>query len=236
MKKNNFKIYIKLILDRLGLLNFFKNIIKIFRKNVSNENSDFSKNGFKVFELVVKSINTSNLEIWPTFGSLLGLVRNKKLLDYDNDLDFGCFFDSNKQKNLRKKLKLLGFKRIFSGYVDDSCVLDKFIFEQIETDFYYFFKEKDYIYSYDFEQDGFVSVQENIDVGKKIIPYKNVYANFSLKLMELDNISFNIPDPIKTHLKDLYGENYKIPDRNWHNNKRKNRQPIINAKVSFKNL
>ena len=54
----------------------------------------------KSFELVVKNINTSNLEIWPTFGSLLGLVRNKKLLDYDNDLDFGCFFDPFKQKDL----------------------------------------------------------------------------------------------------------------------------------------
>ena len=89
------------------------------------------------------------------------------MLDYDNDLDFGCFFDPNKQKDLRKKLKRLGFKRVFSGYVDDSCVLDKFIFEKVETDFYYFFKEKGYIYSYDFEQDGFVSVQENIDIGKK---------------------------------------------------------------------
>ena len=54
--------------------------------------------------------------------------------------------------------------------------------------------------------------------------------------MELDNIFFNIPDPINTHLKDLYGDNYKIADKNWHNNKRKNRHPIIQAKVKFENL
>ena len=39
--------------------------------------------------------------------------------------------------------------------------------------------------------------------------------------MDLDNISLMIPDPINTHLKDLYGENYKIADKNWHNNKEK---------------
>ena len=56
------------------------------------------------------------------------LVRNKKLLDYDNDLDFGCFFDSNKQKDLRENLLGLGFRKV-SGYVDDKCVLDKFIYD-----------------------------------------------------------------------------------------------------------
>ena len=145
MKKNNFKIYIKLILDKLHLYKLFQRVILLKLKS-SKQSSDFSKNGFKVFELVVKNINTSNLEIWPTFGSLLGLVRNKKLLDYDNDLDFGCFFDPFKQKDLRKKLKFLGFKRVFSGYVDDSCVLDKFIFEKVETDFLLLFLKKRIIY------------------------------------------------------------------------------------------
>ena len=42
----------------------------------------------------------------------IGLVRNKKLLDYDNDLDFGCFFDPIKQKN-RKKLKPWDLKEFF---------------------------------------------------------------------------------------------------------------------------
>ena len=54
--------------------------------------------------------------------------------------------------------------------------------------------------------------------------------------MKLDNIFFNIPDPIKIHLADLYGENYKIADKNWHNSKRKNRHPIIHAKANFMSI
>ena len=45
---------------------------------------------------------------------------------------------------------------------------------EVETDFYYFFKERRNVFSYDFEQDGFVSVEENIKIGNKIIPYKNL--------------------------------------------------------------
>ena len=76
IEKNNFKIYIKLILDKLHLYKLIQRIILLNLRN-SKQSSDFSKNGFKVFELVVKNINTRNLEIWPTFGSLLGLVRIK---------------------------------------------------------------------------------------------------------------------------------------------------------------
>ena len=219
----------------MGLLSVIQKFNK-WKKRNSNQNSDFIVNGFKVFELVVKNINRDTIEVWPTFGSLLGLVRDKKLLDYDNDLDFGCFFDSEKQIALRENLLGLGFRKVLSCHINDKCVLDKFTYDGIETDFYYFFKEEDYIYSYDFDQDGLISVQENIDIGKKIIPYKNVYSNFNLKIMNLDNISFMIPDPIITHLVELYGKNYIIPDKNWHNNKRKNRHPIIDAKVNFENL
>jgi hypothetical protein len=229
------RIYIKLLLDRLGLLNVIIKINK-WKKRKFYRDSDFNVNGFKVFELVVKSINENNIIVWPTFGTLLGLVRDKKLLDYDNDLDFGCFFDADLQVVLRENLLGLGFKRVFSGYVNDICVLDKFMYDGVETDFYYFLKDKDHTFSYDFIQDGYVTVEDRIDIGDKIIPYKNVYSNFDFKRMELVNISFNIPDPINSHLKDLYGKNYNIPDKNWHNNKRKNRHPIFDAKVIFKNL
>ena len=235
MKKNNIRIYIKLFLDRLGLLNVFQKINK-WKIGNSNQNSDFNVNGFKVFKLVVKNINENNIEVWPTFGTLLGLVRNKKLLDYDNDLDFGCFFDLDRQSSLRKKLLGLGFKRDCSLYFNDICVLDKFIYDGVEIDFYYFFKDQDDVFSYDFDQDGFLSVEENIKIGKKIIPYKSIYSNFHFKQIEIDGLKFNIPDPIRKHLADLYGDNYETPDKEWHNKKRKNRYAILDAKVLFEKL
>ena len=235
MKKNNIRIYIKLSLDRLNLLNVFQKINK-WKIGNSNQNSDFNVNGFKVFKLVVKNINENNIEVWPTFGTLLGLVRNKKLLDYDNDLDFGCFFDLDRQSFLRKKLLGLGFKRDCSLYFNDICVLDKFIYDGVEIDFYYFFKDQDDVFSYDFDQDGFLSVEENIKIGKKIIPYKSIYSNFHFKQIEIDGLKFNIPDPIRKHLADLYGDNYETPDKEWHNKKRKNRYAILDAKVLFEKL
>ena len=235
MKKYNIRIYIKLFLDKLGLLKVFQKINK-WKVGNSNHNSDFSVNGFKVFKLVIKNINENKDIVWPTFGTLLGLVRNKKLLDYDNDLDFGCFFDSESQTFLRKKLLGLGFKRVFSGYVNDICVLDKFMYKGMETDFYYFFKNKHHTFSYDFIQDGLLTVNECHSIGKKIIPYKSIYSKFHFKQIEIDGFKFNIPDPIKIHLADLYGDNYEIPDKDWHNNKRKNRFSTQSANSSYEYL
>ena len=228
------KLYIKLILDRMKILRLIYNNRLWKNKNKSSKDF-FLTNAPIVFDLVIKEISKDDFIIWPTFGTLLGLIREKKLLDNDHDLDFGCLYDKDIQHQLRNKFDSVGFKNIFTGYIDDVIVLEKFIYNNIETDIYYFFEDGDNCFSYDFEQDGYLTVQENLDLGKKITPYKNVYSKFELKIKTINDDSFNIPYPIKNHLIELYGSNYKIPDDNWHNNKRKNRFKMNNINFTFDN-
>jgi len=55
LKKNNIRIYIKLFLDRIGLLRVVQKINN-WKKGNSNQNNDFNVNGIKVFELLVKKL------------------------------------------------------------------------------------------------------------------------------------------------------------------------------------
>ena len=50
----------------------------------------------------------------------------------------------------------------------------------------------------------------NVIVLEKNIPYKSIYSKFHFKQIEIDGFKFNIPDPIKIHLADLYGDNMKF--------------------------
>ena len=226
------KIYIKLFLDRIKILPLIYNSRFLKNKNNSIRHT-FLNNGPKVFDIVIKEISKNDFIIWPTFGTLLGLIRENKLLDHDNDLDFGCLYIKDIQYQVRKEFDSIGLNNTLTGYIDDVIVLDKFVYNNVETDIYYFFDDGENYISYDFEQDGLLTVQENIDLGKKITPYKNVYSKFELKLTTFNNNSFFIPHPIKNHLIDLYGSNYEIPDTRWHNNKRKNRFKMKNTNSTF---
>jgi len=227
--KIKIKIYIKLFLIKIKILPLIYDSGLLNKSNKDN----FLNNAPIVLGLVIKEFSKDDFIIWPTFGTLLGLIRENKLLVHDNDLDFGCLYDKDIQYQIRNKFESIGFKNTFTGYIDDIIVLDKFVYNDVETDIYYFFDEEENYFSYDFEQDGLLSVQENIYLGKKLTPFKNVYSKFELKSTTLNNNSFFIPHPIKKHLEELYGPNYEIPDTRWHNNKRKNRFKMKNTDLTF---
>jgi len=226
------KLYIKIFLEKLNILGLIYNSNLWKNKNKISQHS-FQNKAPKIFDFLINEIQKNNLTIWPTFGTLLGLIRNNKLLDNDNDLDFGSLYNERIQNKISKIFYSIGLKKIITCYVDNVIVLEKFIYNDIEIDIYYFFEESGKYVSYDFEQDGLLTVQENINLGKKIIPYKNIYSKFDLNFTTINGKSFFIPEPIKNHLIDLYGYNYEKPDYNWHNNKRKNRYKMNDKHTTF---
>lgn len=67
----------------------------------------------KNFLDAVKLLNIMRYEYWISNGTLLGIIRNKELIDWDNDVDF-CLWNNNSDKT--KIIKLftnIGFKLIY---------------------------------------------------------------------------------------------------------------------------
>ena len=60
---------------------------------------------------ICEVFNKHNFHYWLDWGSLLGLIREGKLIRYDNDLDFGIFIkDLNKLKKLKEEFANYGHK------------------------------------------------------------------------------------------------------------------------------
>lgn len=130
-------------------------------------------------------------------GTLLGCIREGRILPHDKDLDIGVFDKDWDQKYLKKILTRSGFFEI----------LPTRIFEQIKVkhnngtyiDIFLHSKEQDYTWHY----------------ASKI---KWFNSNFNLKEYSFLNKKFLIPDNTKKYLIENYGEDWETPKVNFDSN------------------
>ena len=62
------------------------------------------------FSIAIKILNELKLNYWVCHGTLLGIVRDKKLLDWDNDIDIALMEDEVNRDEIIKKFLNNGFK------------------------------------------------------------------------------------------------------------------------------
>ena len=61
------------------------------KKKVKN----FRKNGCDAAKKIVQAMNETNFQFFITYGTLLGIVRDNKFMQHDDDLDFGILEGDN---------------------------------------------------------------------------------------------------------------------------------------------
>ena len=84
-------------------------------------NSKIKSKLYKILEDVTKLLDKKGIEYWVNGGTLLGVVRHKGLIPWDDDLDIAVLNTSkniNKIKSLEESLKKinLGLTKVFYGY------------------------------------------------------------------------------------------------------------------------
>ena len=58
-----------------------------------------SKNFDKTLKLTVDILNKNKINYWICHGTLLGLIRNKKLISKKSDIDIGIWKNNSEKKN-----------------------------------------------------------------------------------------------------------------------------------------
>ena len=187
------KIYIKLLNVREKVKNCIEGIIFTVR----------SKNAVNV---VQKVFEKSGHPFFFDMGTLLGMVRDGKLLKRDMDIDTGIYIKNTDEINeFRKLLNREGFKHKFIFSAEGiGEVLDTFYIEGVRVDICYYKREADRDCCYLFYgEDG----------------EEKTVRLFNSKIEKMDRMNFlglsvNVPENKEKYLEERYG-NWRVPDKKY---------------------
>lgn len=139
-------------------------------------------------------------EYWVADGTLLGLFREGDFIGYDKDTDLHVNIDSL-DGCILKEFDKHNFKiqNVFGRYNDGFEIA--LVKNNVKTDLFFFYKNDDKWYH---------SAYKN---GRK---FDFVYDPFGLKETVFKGHSFMTPEDIEHHLRQKYGEDWRVPKRKWH--------------------
>jgi phosphorylcholine metabolism protein LicD len=158
-----------------------------FHKKYKLTNTSISERNLLEFCKIFKSIK---IKYFLLYGTLLGIYRNKKLINYDNDIDIGCFSE-NFNKNKKIIIDNLKKKKFFIFYESNSLIT--------------FSNSKNYIDLYLFSK---ISITGGRFAYLFYIPNKFLKK---LKKIRFNNFDYLIPNHVEEFLTYCYGRDWKIP-------------------------
>jgi len=202
-------------------VNNYKNILlSDFYKNHEIEFDSLSeKKAINLLYGVVNILENTSLNFWIEGGTLLGAIRDEKLIPWDHDLDMGIINSNNNE--IRNAIKLL--KKEFYVSVKSfkknhrTWILGDYRVIKIYPRKLYFFKEKLCLDLFVYYKGNLSSV--NNEVYKYVVWDRNGYHKKEY-LEKLDKIIFygkqiNIPKNAKGFLEVKYGKDWETPQKQW---------------------
>jgi len=89
-------------------------------------------------KIIINILQENKIKYWVCHGTLLGIIRDKKLIPWDHDIDIGVFENKIYRKLLPIILKKNGFKEIKKTFLDDDGMM-KFVKKggrEVDINFY----------------------------------------------------------------------------------------------------
>lgn len=176
------------------------------KKSIKTSNSQYRVNNmYRLVRDFNKYMRKNHIEYFCICGTLLGAVRNKGLIPWDNDFDVGIMKkDLDKFKRLRNQLKDTPYDILYDDYI--------WRFKDIRTGIYvdvFLFDKHNNKYTYTRKKNLSRFPNEYFKVGE-LYPLKK-YSFGPLKLLG--------PSNCKSYLKRAFGD-WKVSqmDCNWYEN------------------
>ncbi len=202
-------ILILIIVAGIGFVCFCKSTdglsypYKYLTKDDSISNSQRHRILYDMFDVLMAY--TKDITIWPVYGTLLGIIREQKIICYDYDLDFGIYMhDWTKLKEILDKIvaenpeygymwydfSVMQFAQLYHKKTMVNCDISVYTIKNDKVKRVLIIKDKKYN-------------PENM------FPLRSSKFKHYYKDIEYDIKIPVYPDKI---LKQLYGENYMTPD------------------------
>jgi phosphorylcholine metabolism protein LicD len=209
---NDIKKSIRDLLYNIGIFTPIKNIILLYKKPLARYNT---KKLVNPILCKTKKVFDKNCEkYWLDYGTLLGYVRDGKLLPGDDDLDFGVIVkDGIDIEADMKKEDIFLFKRII---VEGKITFEQYRYKGFRFDVFHYQKVDDNITTNMWLPNHYNMPQH--------IAYKNgecslsetTFKDFRQTIdIQFYNCTYKIPSDSDSYLAQHYGVDYMIPNPNF---------------------
>lgn len=189
------------------------------RKNEKNERikkESYDKYGTEVLNDLFKMVISNNYDVSCYYGTLLGLIRDDKLIPWDDDLDF-IILNTKKfsWKKFENDMKRIGFAKYRTIEIDEKIVGQSYVKKGVLCDFSLKNVGNDIeecLYGcYQIEGKHYDNGKEQAyQYWKYQVPQINC-----LFIKKINDISIKIPANYEGILTAYYGENWRVPDPNF---------------------
>ncbi len=169
--------------------------------------------GYSIIEKIDNELSAKNVQYFVDCGTLLGLIRDKKLIEYDRDIDFGIYFSKEfTPKDLDRVMRKLKMKKVHTFYYKNRPVEFSYsdgvthvdFFRHIETKsnslIYVFYRKMDVEYPDD-------KTYTVLEMHRTRIP--------GLVRFNSGTVQTNVPANSEEYLASAYSANWRIPDPTW---------------------
>ena len=222
------KAKIKEFLHSIGVYNTIRKlIIKIY---YPYKNYKIKSNAKDILERVGRVFESNSLDYWLDYGTLLGYIREGKIIKGDLDLDFGVIMQDS-SKSLKDDLKKEQIYITQQTFVDGILTTEQYKYKDIGFDIFYYRKEGDKFITNIWLPNDYSMPQKVSYKNANGKLYETTFSAFGTKKINFYGVAFNIPKDSDNYLKEHYGDDYMIPNPNFSHKDEKN---IKAVKKDFK--
>lgn len=200
---------------------------KIFWKiKGKQKNKGLHKLGYEYIKKMNEVLDTTGIKYFITYGTLLGIIREGKFIEHDDDIDFGVICDENfSWDKIENAMKKIGMKKKHQFRLEGEVTEQTYVINKLSVDFFLFYPydgKNQLTYSY-FRKANRIYEEGKFEVSKEIVPQITNVRKF-----ENENGIFSIPENAEEFLEKEYGENWKTPDPNW-----KEKMNVMEGKIGY---
>jgi phosphorylcholine metabolism protein LicD len=175
------------------------------RMKYRTENKNFLKEGDTVLHAASKVLNSIQVFHWLEFGTLLGVIRDGRLISHDTDIDFGVFLNDYSDE-IRSAFVKAGFRLVHRIEIEAGKygLEESYELNGVKVDLFYFTKTNSGMYCHLFPSAG-----KNKRLVRELFTSVNTF-----KTMEWQSLNVNIPADSAQRLTDTYGD-FHIKRKDW---------------------
>jgi hypothetical protein len=169
-------------------------------------NKNFLKQGDNVLHAACRVLNEAGVFHWLEFGTLLGVVRDGRLIAHDTDIDFGVFIEDRSER-IARAFQKAGFTLEHRFEIEDGNygLEESYVMNGVSVDLFYFTRT---------DSGMFCHLFPVVNKNERQIRELHTAVN-TFKKIEWQGVEVHIPEDSDRRLRDTYGD-YQIPVKDWY--------------------